>query len=140
MRTIAQLRVWTVGGTYIDDDLWASKTRGPGIGWGRILAAAADAGKINTVLAVDFDRLLRGVRDLIDHGLMAVTVDDEIDLLSPVALFDPGLHPRHRAGRGKPTIQSLRVRLQLTTPHQRCCPPVSARAPQRWEHPAPTTP
>lgn len=82
LRAIAEARGWVVVGTYTDDDVSASEPRGPGTSWGRMLADA-DKGRINTVLAVDLDRLLRTTRDLntlIDHGLMAVTVDGEIDL------------------------------------------------------------
>lgn len=47
------------------------------------MIADADAGKIEVVVGVDLDRLLRSTRDLntlIDHGLQVVTVDGEIDL------------------------------------------------------------
>lgn len=79
---LAEMRGWTVVDRYADDDVSASKPRGAGTGWARMLDDAR-AGRINTVIAVDLDRLLRTTRDLntlIDHGLMAVTVDGEIDL------------------------------------------------------------
>lgn len=83
-RTLALVRArgWDDAGTYIDSDVSASKDRGEGTGWHRLLADAK-AGKIDAVVAVDLDRLLRSTRDLntlIDHGLAAVTVDGEIDL------------------------------------------------------------
>lgn len=79
---LAKVRGWTVVDRYEDDDVTASKTRGPGSGWARMLEDA-DAGRIDTVISVDVDRLLRSTRDintLIDHGLTIVTVDGEIDL------------------------------------------------------------
>lgn len=47
------------------------------------MLADAKAGKLDVVVSVDLDRLLRTTRDLnvlIDAGLMAVTVDGELDL------------------------------------------------------------
>jgi DNA invertase Pin-like site-specific DNA recombinase len=81
-RALADLRGWRVVETYQDDGVSASKTRGAGTAWDRMLADA-DAGRIEVVVAVDLDRLLRSTRDLntlIDHGLQVVTVDGEIDL------------------------------------------------------------
>lgn len=81
-RALAELRGWTVVGEYADDDVSASKTRGMGTSWARMLADA-DAGLVEVVVAVDLDRLLRSTRDLntlVDHGLAVVTVDGEIDL------------------------------------------------------------
>lgn len=81
---LIQARGWTLVDTYLDDDTTASKTRGAKTAWARMLADAA-ADRIDTVVSVDLDRLLRSTRDLntlIDHGLMAVTVDGEIDLAS----------------------------------------------------------
>ena len=79
---LIQARGWTLVDTYIDDDTSASKDRGAKTNWARMLADAED-GRVNTVVAVDLDRLLRTTKDLntlIDAGLMAVTVDGEIDL------------------------------------------------------------
>jgi site-specific DNA recombinase len=75
-------RGWVDVGTYVDNEVSASKARGAGTAWARMLADA-DAGLIDVVVAVDLDRLLRTTRDLnvlIDHGLAAVTLDGEIDL------------------------------------------------------------
>lgn len=77
---LATARGWTVAGTFIDDDVTASKPRGPKTAWGRMLAAADD---LDVVIGVDLDRVVRSTRDLntlIDHGLMLVTLDGEIDL------------------------------------------------------------
>lgn len=83
-RTLALVtaRGWIDAGSYIDSDVSASKDRGEGTAWARMLADAK-AGKIDVVVGVDIDRLLRSTRDLntlIDHGLTVVTLDGEIDL------------------------------------------------------------
>lgn len=81
-RALAELRGWTVAGEYVDDGHSASKARGSGTAWARMLADA-DAGLLEVVIAVDLDRLLRTTRDLnvlIDHGLAALTLDGELDL------------------------------------------------------------
>lgn len=79
---LVQMRGWIDAGTYTDPDVSASKDRGPGTDWHRMLEDAK-AGKIDVVVGVDLDRVLRTTRDLntlIDHGLAVVTVDGEIDL------------------------------------------------------------
>ncbi len=79
---LAKLRGWTVVGTYIDNDVTASAPRGPDTAWGRMLADAS-AGRVDVVVAVDLDRVVRSTRDLntlVDAGLALVTVDGEIDL------------------------------------------------------------
>lgn len=79
---LATARGWTVVDEFIDDDVSASKPRGIDTGWGRMLHEAS-VGRLDIVVAVDLDRLLRSTRDLntlIDAGLSAVTVDGEIDL------------------------------------------------------------
>ncbi len=81
---LIEAKGWTDAGVYIDNDVSASKVRGAGTAWARMLADT-DAGLIDYVVAVDLDRLLRSTRDLntlIDHGLAAVTIDGEIDLTS----------------------------------------------------------
>lgn len=82
LRKLVADRGWLIAGEYVDDGMSASKSRGPGSAWARMLADA-DAGKVDTVVAVDLDRLLRGLQDLlvlIEHDLMAVTTNGEIDL------------------------------------------------------------
>ncbi|ALG30876.1 hypothetical protein AOZ07_11545 [Glutamicibacter halophytocola] len=82
IRKLANERGWVIVDEYVDDGLSASKSRGPGSNWARMLADA-DAGKIDTVIGVDLDRLLRSLQDLlvlIEHNLMAVTVSGDIDL------------------------------------------------------------
>jgi site-specific DNA recombinase len=81
-KALIRARGWTLVETYVDDDVSASKARGKGTAWARMLADRA-AGLIDVVVAVDLDRLLRTTKDLntlIDAGLMAVTVDGELDL------------------------------------------------------------
>lgn len=83
-RTLALVtaRGWIDAGSYIDSDVSASKDRGEGTAWARMLADAK-ARKIDVVVGVDIDRLLRSTRDLntsIDHGVTVVTLDGEIDL------------------------------------------------------------
>lgn len=84
IRKLANDRGWTIVDEYVDDGFSASKSRGPKSSWARMLADAdADAGKIDTVIGVDLDRLLRSLQDLlvlIEHNLMAVTVSGDIDL------------------------------------------------------------
>lgn len=81
-RALAQAKDWDVIGEYEDNDTSASKLRGSGTAWGRLIADARD-GNFDVVIAVDLDRLLRTVRDLVtltDTGAKVLTVDGEIDL------------------------------------------------------------
>jgi site-specific DNA recombinase len=78
----AASRGWTVTEAYEDNDTSATKARGAGTAWARMLEDAT-AGKFDVVVAVDMDRLLRTVRDLvtlIELGVKVVTVDGELDL------------------------------------------------------------
>lgn len=82
IRELATDNGWLVVDEYVDDGMSASKSRGPSSHWARMLADA-DAGKVDTVIAVDLDRLLRSLQDLIvliEHNLMAVTVNGDLDL------------------------------------------------------------
>lgn len=77
---LATARGWVVAGTFIDDDVTASKPRGAKTAWGQMLASSNE---IDVVIGVDLDRVVRSTRDLntlIDHGMMLVTLDGEIDL------------------------------------------------------------
>lgn len=77
---LATARGWRVVETFIDNDVSASKQRGTHTAWGRMLSAADE---LDVVIGVDLDRVVRSTRDLntlIDHGLMLVTLDGEIDL------------------------------------------------------------
>jgi site-specific DNA recombinase len=79
-RSLVAARGWEPGAEYLDNDTSASKARGEGTGWARMLA---DAGQIDVVVAVNLDRLLRTQRDLVtllDAGIRVVTLEGEIDL------------------------------------------------------------
>ena len=77
-------RGWTLAETYGDNDTSATKARGAGTAWGRMLEDAR-AGRIDAVVAVNLDRLLRTQRDLltlIETGVPVVTLEGELDLAS----------------------------------------------------------
>ena len=77
---LALARNWEVVAEFEDNEVRASKERGTGTAWDRMLDRMSD---FDVVIAVDLDRLLRSTRDLhtlIDRGASVVTVDGEIDL------------------------------------------------------------
>lgn len=79
---LAAARGWSVAGEYVDNDTSASKLRGTGTAWGRMLRDA-EARRFDVVVAVDMDRLLRTIGDLstlVATNVRVVTVDGEIDL------------------------------------------------------------
>ena len=79
---LCEAKGWTVAAEFVDNDVTASKPRGPQTAWGRMLAAL-ERREFEVVVAVDMDRLLRGIPDLatlIELGAKVVTVDGEIDL------------------------------------------------------------
>lgn len=81
-RALAAAKDFDVVGEYEDNDTSASKTRGAGTAWARLLD---DAGRkqFEVVIAVDLDRLLRTINDLVlltSTGAKVLTVDGEIDL------------------------------------------------------------
>nr|WP_167726634.1 recombinase family protein [Cryobacterium sp. TMT3-29-2] len=78
---LVEARGWDIVATYTDNEIRASKPRGPETGWGQMLPRIGN--DFTVVIAVDLDRLLRNTRDLntlIDLGARVVTVDGEIDL------------------------------------------------------------
>lgn len=80
-RALAESRGWEVVEEYIDNDVSASKPRGAGTAWHRLTTKGAD--HLDVVVAVDADRLIRSLRDLvtlIDLGVKIATVDGELDL------------------------------------------------------------
>lgn len=88
-RALIQARGWTRVREYIDNDVSASKPRGAKTEW-HSLIEDAKARRIDTVVAVDLDRLIRTQRDLltlIDLGLKVVTVDGDIDLTTAEGTF-----------------------------------------------------
>src|SRR5699024_1070569 len=79
---LIQARGWELVTEYTDNSVSASKARGKGTGWARMLDAAK-RGEFDVIVAVDLDRLLRQTKDLvtlIETGAKVVTVDGEIDL------------------------------------------------------------
>lgn len=81
-RGLATTRDWTIVGEYVDNDVSASKPRGPGTAWHRLIEDAK-AGRVDVVVAVDQDRILRGIRDLVtllETDVRIATVDGELDL------------------------------------------------------------
>ncbi len=82
--SLVDARGWTLGPEFADNDTSASKSRGPGTAWSRMLTAAR-AGRIDVVVAVNLDRLLRTQGDLlalIESGAKVVTLEGELDLAS----------------------------------------------------------
>jgi len=81
-RALANARGWEIVDEYVDNDTSASKSRGQNTAWAK-LVTDAKAGRFDVVIAVDLDRLLRTIRDLVtltDTGAKVLTVDGEIDL------------------------------------------------------------
>jgi DNA invertase Pin-like site-specific DNA recombinase len=81
---LVNARGWTLGPEYADNDTSASKARGRGTAWARMLTAAR-SGRIDVVVAVNLDRLLRTQGDLlalIETGAKVVTLEGELDLAS----------------------------------------------------------
>lgn len=75
----------TVVEVYEDNDTSASKRRGATTAWGRMLADI-EAGRVDAVVAVDMDRLLRSMADLLELTKLeakVLTVSGEIDLTTP---------------------------------------------------------
>lgn len=83
-RDLVAARGWTLAGEFADDDVSASKARGTDTAWHRLLGEIR-AGRVDVVVGVDVDRLVRGIQDLgtlIELGVRVLTVDGEIDLTS----------------------------------------------------------
>lgn len=75
-------RGWALADTYADNDTSATKARGAGTAWSRMLQDAR-AGRLDVVVAVNLDRLLRTQRDLltlIETGVPVTTLEGELDL------------------------------------------------------------
>ncbi|MBD8010681.1 recombinase family protein [Microbacterium sp. Re1] len=81
---LIEARGWTLGAEYTDNDTSATKNRGAHTGWSRMLQDAR-AGRIDVVVAVNLDRLLRTQTDLsalIETGAKVTTLEGELDLTS----------------------------------------------------------
>ena len=71
IKALAVAREWKIVEVYDDNAVSATKKRGKGTGWARMLKDA-EAGRFSMVVAVDMDRLLRSTKELntlIDMGL-----------------------------------------------------------------------
>ena len=89
INALVQARGWTLAEEYVDNSVSASKARGKGTEWARMLAAA-ERKEFDMIVAVDLDRLLRQTKDLvtlIETGAKIVTVDGELDLSSASGEF-----------------------------------------------------
>ncbi|PPI28192.1 recombinase family protein [Rathayibacter sp. AY1B5] len=83
-KELAEARGYTVVETYQDNETSASKVRGAGTAWARMLREAKD-GRFDVLLAVDLDRLLRSLPDLLaitETNVAVLTVDGQLDLTS----------------------------------------------------------
>lgn len=125
---LAELRGWQVVTEYIDNDVSASKPRGEGTAWHRLISDAA-AGRVELIVAVDQDRLLRSLRDLvtlIELGVKVVTVDGEIDLASADGEFRATM----AAGLARFEVRRKSERQQRANTHRRTTglPPGGRRA------------
>lgn len=127
-RELADRRGWDIVGEYVDNDVSASKPRGSGTAWHRLIEDAK-AGRVDVVVAVDQDRILRGIRDLvtlIDVGAKVTTVDGEIDLATADGEFRATL----AAGLARFEVQRKSERQKRANAHrrERLLPPGGRRA------------
>ncbi|WP_292775197.1 MULTISPECIES: recombinase family protein [Microbacterium] len=116
-RALVESRGWEVAGEYVDNDVSASKPRGKGTAWHR-LTEDAKAGRVDVVVAVDQDRILRGIRDLVtlmDVGAKITTVDGEIDLATADGEFRATL----AAGLARFEVQRKSERQKRANAHRR---------------------
>lgn len=82
IRALCEARGWEYGPEYLDEGISATKTRGSGTEWSRMLSEIG-TGQFDVIVARDLDRLLRTLQDLvklIELNAKVATVDGEIDL------------------------------------------------------------
>lgn len=82
IKGLCESRGWVYGTEYIDDGLSASKARGPGTAWHRMLELI-NTDEFDVIAALDLDRLLRTMTDLatlLELKAKVTTADGEIDL------------------------------------------------------------
>lgn len=116
-RELVERRGWTIVGEYVDNDVSASKPRGKGTAWHRLIEDSK-AGRVDVVVAVDQDRILRGIRDLValmDVGAKITTVDGEIDLATADGEFRATL----AAGLARFEVQRKSERQKRANAHRR---------------------
>lgn len=122
-RALAAARDWEVVVEYSDNDVSASKPRGPKSDWSAMLAAS-EQGMFTHLVAVDLDRLVRSQADLIrliGLKLAVVTVDGEIDLSTADGEFRASLgaslarfEVRRKAERTRRANEERRIHGRLT--------------------------
>lgn len=127
-RERAEARGWEIVGEYVDNDVSASKPRGPGTAWHRLIDDAK-AKRVDVVVAVDQDRILRGIRDLvtlIDVGALVSTIDGDLDLTTADGEFRATL----AAGLARFEVQRKSERQKRANAHrrERLLPPGGRRA------------
>ena len=116
-RALAESRGWEIVDEYVDNDVSASKPRGTGTAWHRLIEDSKH-GRIDVVVAVDQDRILRGIRDLvtlIDVGAKITTVDGELDLATADGEFRATL----AAGLARFEVQRKSERQRRANAHRR---------------------
>lgn len=116
-RALAESRGWEVVDEYVDNDVSASKPRGAGTAWARLIDHAK-SGRVEVVVAVDQDRILRGIRDLVtlmDVGARIATVDGELDLTTAEGEFRATL----AAGLARFEVQRKSERQKRANAHRR---------------------
>jgi site-specific DNA recombinase len=87
-RRLAESRGYSIVREFVDNDTSATKSRASAQ-WPTMLAAL-QAGEADVVIAVDIDRLVRSLRDmleLMESGAAVLTVDGELDLTTADGTF-----------------------------------------------------
>lgn len=116
-RERAEERGWEIVGEYVDNDVSASKPRGKGTAWHRLIEDSK-AGRVDVVVAVDQDRILRGIRDLVtlmDVGARVSTIDGDLDLTTADGEFRATL----AAGLARFEVQRKSERQKRANAHRR---------------------
>jgi site-specific DNA recombinase len=88
-KRLVEATEWELVRIFEDNDVSATKPRGPKTAWAEMLRAF-DNGEFSVLVSVNLDRLLRAQRDLsvlIDRGILIRTVEGEIDLTSAFGEF-----------------------------------------------------
>lgn len=86
---LCEARAYSVAEIYEDNEVSATRARGASTAWARMLADI-ETGRIDVVIAVDIDRLLRRMDDLLlltKLKVKVLTVSGEIDLTTPDGEF-----------------------------------------------------
>jgi len=94
-RNAAEPNQWEVVDVYTDNDVSASKERGKGTDWARMLADL-DSGRIDTIAVTAVDRLMRRLADVLEvrpprRNVRVVVVRGGIDTADPMGAFILGL-------------------------------------------------